>query len=564
MATNKGPRFETFELLSTDKIENGPDPCHVVTNYAESWIPMGSWYRHSILLSNKDCHELNTDKKVSCGLNYGWRSGSVISCAFIATVLCFNTILVVYSIAKNPPSKDGVGKLKRGPCGPILLASTWSHVAINICSTIVVAASNYNMQCLSAPTRKDIDEAHKTNKYMDIGVHSVSNLLKVPRWKVVLWAALLFSTLPLHLLWNSAIFAVSAVNEYSGLVVAPNFLEDQNLGLNCSDQAMSQYQQASLDNSTGSDTESYTTCWLLSEAKAGRLVKYSREECIKKYEFRLEISSYNLIVVANNDSFSPSASFPANAPYPVLAYFDSMSYPSKLSSWCQNQCPKSWCTPWLGHHLDPCGLEYPDWSTSIKTNTSLWCNADGWYSANTTFPCYAYAANGSIWNPGHFQGSSDWICSTDDVYGGHCSVSNALSPGSQLTILPEKYQIDHCLVSETNFECELQYSSYIFYAVIACNATKFLAIFLHLFLARDPIFATVGDAVASYLNEPDITTNHNCLYTNHNQQFDYYRRAKNWHGLPELAPRIWDLDPKRRLRWGEGASFSQLAFCCCM
>lgn len=38
------------------------------------------------------------------------------------------------------------------------------HIIINILSTALLAASNYVMQCLSAPTRPDVNEAHTQRK----------------------------------------------------------------------------------------------------------------------------------------------------------------------------------------------------------------------------------------------------------------------------------------------------------------------------------------------------------------------------------------------------------------
>jgi hypothetical protein len=71
---------------------------------------------------------------------------------------------------------------------------------INALSTILLSASNYTMQCLSAPTRSEVDDAHSTGKWLDIGVPSVRNLGRIARKRVILWWLLGASSLPLHLL----------------------------------------------------------------------------------------------------------------------------------------------------------------------------------------------------------------------------------------------------------------------------------------------------------------------------------------------------------------------------
>lgn len=56
------------------------------------------------------------------------------------------------------------------------------------------------MQCLSAPTRKEVDEAHAQGKWLDIGVPSVRNLTNIAKPRVAMWLGLGLTSLPLHLM----------------------------------------------------------------------------------------------------------------------------------------------------------------------------------------------------------------------------------------------------------------------------------------------------------------------------------------------------------------------------
>ncbi|MCJ1312051.1 hypothetical protein MMC25_005725 [Agyrium rufum] len=76
------------------------------------------------------------------------------------------------------------------------------------------------MQILTAPTRAEIDEAHTRGRWLDIGVPSVRNLRSISRKRVLLWFGLAFSSLPLHLLFNSAVFESLAANEYTVYVAS--------------------------------------------------------------------------------------------------------------------------------------------------------------------------------------------------------------------------------------------------------------------------------------------------------------------------------------------------------
>ena len=88
------------------------------------------------------------------------------------------------------------------------------------------------------------------------------------------------------------------------------------------------------------------------------------------------------------------------------------------------------------------------------------------------------------------------------------------SHGTSISAM-ESYPVEYCL-SEDKIpqRCTLQYVSYLLGAVVACNIIKVICMIAAAFLLWDldePIFATVGDAVASYLERPDENTVGWCL-----------------------------------------------------
>jgi hypothetical protein len=95
--------------------------------------------------------------------------------------------------------------------------SWWSsafHIVINVLSTLLLAASNYTMQVLSSPTRGEIDKAHSSNQWLDIGVLSLLNLARISRRQRFLCVILALSSIPIHLFYNSAVFFIGADNKY--------------------------------------------------------------------------------------------------------------------------------------------------------------------------------------------------------------------------------------------------------------------------------------------------------------------------------------------------------------
>lgn len=80
------------------------------------------------------------------------------------------------------------------------------------------------MQRLSAPTRREVDDAHKKYQWLDIGVPSVRNLLFINRWRTLGWLVLAVSSLPLHLLYNSAVFTQISATDYMAFMVDQSFI----------------------------------------------------------------------------------------------------------------------------------------------------------------------------------------------------------------------------------------------------------------------------------------------------------------------------------------------------
>jgi hypothetical protein len=127
----------------------------------------------------------------------GWRFGVLNFAIWTLVVGSLNLAITIWgSIA----SKENQGLLDAGDCDHIKRVNTGIHLLINVFSTILLGGSNYCMQCLSAPTRKEIDRAHAAGTWLNIGIPSFRNLRYIRRRRVVLWFLLGLSSLPLHLL----------------------------------------------------------------------------------------------------------------------------------------------------------------------------------------------------------------------------------------------------------------------------------------------------------------------------------------------------------------------------
>jgi len=129
----------------------------------------------------------------------GWRKAVIAATAMTGVTLLLNVTLAAFAFSKSVVH-DGVGMIYRGDCGIVKRWDTALHLLINVLSTALLGASSFTMQCLSSPTRSEIDKAHQQGTSLDIGLTSVRNLFHVKVWKASLWTLLCLSTIPLHLL----------------------------------------------------------------------------------------------------------------------------------------------------------------------------------------------------------------------------------------------------------------------------------------------------------------------------------------------------------------------------
>lgn len=125
----------------------------------------------------------------------GWRFGALHFGIWAAIVFCINLIVTIWGTTVR---KSGV--LLEGDCDRVKIYNNGLHVLINVLSTILLSGSNYCMQCLSAPTRDEVNEAHANRRWLDIGIPSIRNVKHLGKQRIILWISLALTSLPLHLL----------------------------------------------------------------------------------------------------------------------------------------------------------------------------------------------------------------------------------------------------------------------------------------------------------------------------------------------------------------------------
>lgn len=127
--------------------------------------------------------------------------GICFSIGLSGTVLILNIALMAWAMGSYPSQQAGIVTMSNGSCSVARRWGIWLHLVINVLSTLLLGASNYAMQCISAPTRQEVDKFHSVGSTLDIGIQSVRNIFRIRTKRRFMWWLLALSSIPLHLLY---------------------------------------------------------------------------------------------------------------------------------------------------------------------------------------------------------------------------------------------------------------------------------------------------------------------------------------------------------------------------
>ena len=157
----------------------------------------------------------------------------------------------------------------------------------------------------------------------------------------------------------------------------------------------------------------------------------------------------------------------------------------------------------------------------------------------------------AIPNSGYSSSSYYWMC-LDYPYAQYgleprmCRLSNILKVVDNWTIMSDL--VDYCLSRREEEKCYLQFSRTLLIVVIICNFVKVVCMTLMVYQHDSEPLVTLGDAIASFLDEPDSATQGNCIATKN----DF--RKNHW----TAAAKTWQ---PTQLRWFKNASLKRWLLC---
>jgi hypothetical protein len=129
-----------------------------------------------------------------------WKRSLYVFVVSVGLIFLTNTAFLIWAVT-NCELNDGKGVSYEASCPKIRQGNIGIHLLVNVLGTLLLGASSYCIQCLSAPTRKELDKAHEKGGFLDVGIPSFHNIKSnvIGTRKKLLWLILAFSSLPLHL-----------------------------------------------------------------------------------------------------------------------------------------------------------------------------------------------------------------------------------------------------------------------------------------------------------------------------------------------------------------------------
>ncbi|MCJ1380560.1 hypothetical protein MMC17_003668 [Xylographa soralifera] len=330
-----------------------------------------------------------------------------------------------------------------GDCGSAKTTATSWSLAINVLSTLLLGASNAAMQCLCAPTRAEVDKAHAAGAWLDIGVSGLRNWGAMGRWRKYAWGCILLSSLPLHLLYNSVIFSTSQANDYMVLLVTPDFLNGATPSLGPHDSLP--IIGASASGASIEETISAANATQVAAALQSNISSLKRLEnadCIQTYGTDFVTKSLNVLLVTNGTHLQAGS---------ILAGYQYYAAPKSPSVEVVDILNMSW----ICHGLQGCSIP------SQVSEASTW--------------------NFTVWGNDTVSGNGTVL--------GH-----------------ETTRVSYCLSQPVLPQCIVEVFPQVLIIVIVCNILEAIC-FVTLLAKRDftPLIV-LGDAIASFMTDPDPTT----------------------------------------------------------
>ncbi|EKG16764.1 hypothetical protein MPH_05967 [Macrophomina phaseolina MS6] len=439
------PRYENVSTESKTLLSDAYSDA-LSQKKKHSWMPR-TWHRRWNAISER--------------LPSGWKLGTMGAAllSFLILIVNISITAAFYSKLHRKGKKTSVAPIQTGTCEDIKRSGVIIHLAINIASTLLLGASSYCMQSISAPTREDVDAAHKKGIHLDIGVPSYRNLRFIRRRRLLVWVCLCLSSVPLHLVYNSTFFVSTNNNMY------PIYYADESFARGAP------YNESFFDEKLY-DVDIKGT---QSDLVAGRRFQnLTNKDCIEGYAKTLVADRRSVILVVDR---------PENC---------SIFKDPKVITSDYQDCGNSSATSLYDMTVYSTGIEPA--MTPFVSNWFYWiCDQAS-----------AYRYDGADLGLNKYDEPPKDLCS-DGGWKKQLDADSWIVSGAR---------VRYCYSEKVDHQCQLNVAVNLLWVIVGFNIVKLI---ITCFLVWSSLIntnplVTIGDAAASFIDTPDAQTRGMCLY----------------------------------------------------
>ena len=399
----------------------------------------------------------------------GWRKTGVIFLVLMWGLTLMLLVLLVISLRLNGSWSDTaifVGNCPQSDRNVLLL-----RTGINVLATAILTSSNFFLQLLTAPIREDIDKAHDRSKWLEVGVNSLRNLRFITWPKLAIWLLIALLSIPFHLIFNSSVYGTDSGTELIVALASEEFMQDGRISLPGIGWALSDFVWDYISPERGSDEFLQEIDYIAQSASSWQ--RLDGPDCFTTYNTTTLRDRRHLVIVLETDLRGDSLGWNFTGTQSVL--MESQYYVSNKS----NPLYTLW-----------------DAQNSTSTASESCCNS---YFGQTEL-----LAPNSPWS---FQ----WPVPQD---------SNL----EVLEVLPQTLTAKYCLSEQIQGFCKTQVSNVLFLVVFLCCLGKSVfATVTVVYLWHSQPISTIGDAVQSFIQNPDVNTEGMCTFG-----WQDFRKKTNW------------------------------------
>lgn len=417
----------------------------------------------------------------------GWRKTGAIFFILIWTMMFI--LLILFLISFHSIGSFGSTTLFLGSCAQSGRNVSVLRLFINIVSTAILTSSNFFLQILTAPTRNDIDKAHRRTRWLDIGIPSLRNLFFVSWSKLALWLLIAITSLPFHLLFNSSVYDTDANTEIVVVLANEGFVQGGNY-------SVPGVGWEFLEEQYPSDYwDTFGTPWstedVVDSKALSREIDYIAENALGWQR----LDGPQCYDAYNGASAGSGGSGGVRDRRHLVIILDSGN---NNTGW--NVSEDQW-GQWDTQIYSPINDTRNTLWDAMNKSTSQW-QVDSW--CEPYFSDLTTLQSGSGW---------EFAWPTPDE-------------GAAFGNMTAKY----CLSEQIEGYCKTQVSNLLFFVVFLCCLGKsVLCTITIIYLWHSRPLSTVGDAVESFICNPDRTTKGMCTFG-----WRDFSRNRRWTALPRL------------------------------